>query len=76
MASAACWAALKDVSVEQGVGGGMPGAPMTYTVMCHLSFDSLDAFQAAFAAHAPQIMGDIVNYTDIQPIVQISEVKI
>jgi uncharacterized protein (TIGR02118 family) len=68
--------ALKNVAVEQGVSGGMPGSPITYTVMCHLSFDSLDAFQGAFAVHAPQIMGDVVNYTNIQPVVQISEVKI
>ena len=67
--------ALKNVAVEQGVAGGTPGAPMTYSVICHLSFDSVDAFQNAFAAHAPSIMGDLPNYTDIQPIVQISEVK-
>jgi uncharacterized protein (TIGR02118 family) len=68
--------ALKKVEVEQGVGGGAPGLPITYTVMCHLSFDSLEAFQSAFATHAPQLMGDVANYTDIQPVVQISEVKI
>ena len=49
---------------------------MTYRVICHLSFDSVDAFQTAFGANAPQIMGDIPNYTDIQPMVQISEVKL
>ena len=49
---------------------------MTYVVMGHLLFDSVDAFQSAFVAHAPEIMGDISNYTNIQPIVQISEVKI
>jgi uncharacterized protein (TIGR02118 family) len=67
--------ALKSVAVEQGLAGGAPGAPMTYVVMGHLLFDSVDAFQAAFGAHAPEIMGDISNYTNIQPIVQISEVK-
>jgi uncharacterized protein (TIGR02118 family) len=67
--------ALKHVTVEQGVAGATPGAPMTYKVICHLSFDSVDAFQQAFGANAPAIMGDIPNYTDIQPIVQISEVK-
>jgi uncharacterized protein (TIGR02118 family) len=54
----------------------MPGAPITYSVMCHLTFDSADAFQAAFVPHAPEIMGDISNYSDLQPIVQISEVKV
>lgn len=67
--------ALKNVTVEQGLAGGTPGAPMTYTTVCHLTFDSVEAFQTSFGANAPAIMGDIPNYTDIQPIVQISEVK-
>jgi len=48
---------------------------MTYTVIAHLSFDSVDAFQSTFGPNAPAILGDVPNYTDIQPIVQISEVK-
>jgi len=68
--------ALKSVAVEQGLAGRTPGAPMTYVAICHLLFDSVEAFQSSFGAHAPEIMGDIPNYTNIQPIVQISEVKI
>src|ERR1019366_3896143 len=67
--------ALKSVAVEQGLAGGTPGAPMTYVAIGHLTFDSVEAFQTAFGANAPAIMGDIPNYTDILPIVQISEVK-
>lgn len=67
--------ALKAVSVEQGLSGGMPGAPMTYVAIGHLSFDSVEAFQVAFTPNAPEIMGDIANYTNVQPVVQISEVK-
>ena len=69
-------AALKGVEVEEGLGGGMPGSPRTYATLCHLLFDSVDAFQAAFIPHATGIMGDISNYTNVQPIVQISEVKL
>jgi uncharacterized protein (TIGR02118 family) len=67
--------ALKGVAVEQGLAGGTPGAPVTYVAMCHLLFDSVDRFEASFGAHAPEIMADIPNYTNIQPIIQISEVK-
>jgi uncharacterized protein (TIGR02118 family) len=42
----------------------------------HIHCDSAEAFQAAFAPHAQEIMGDIPNYTDIDPTIQISEVKI
>ena len=67
--------ALKKVDIEKGIAGGGPGTPATYTAVCTLHFDSVEAFQAAFAPHAAEIMGDIANYTDVQPAVQISEVK-
>ena len=68
--------ALKGVAVEQGLGGAEPGSPATYVAMCHLLFDSVDAFQGTFGPHAKAIMGDMPNYTDVQPTIQISEVKI
>jgi uncharacterized protein (TIGR02118 family) len=68
-------AACKSMAVEQGLGGGAPGAPPTYAAMGHLYFDSFADFQAAFAPHAAAIMADIPNYTNIQPVIQVSEVK-
>ena len=68
--------AVKEVAVEQGLGGAEPGSRPTYVTMGHLYFESVDAFRAAFGPHAEAIMGDIPNYTDIQPTMQISEVKI
>ncbi|MBA3344463.1 MAG: EthD family reductase [Gemmatimonadales bacterium] len=35
--------------------------------MGHLYFDCVEAFQAAFGPHAGAIMGDIPNYTNVQP---------
>lgn len=69
-------AACKRVAVEQGLGGAAPGSPATYVVMGHLYFDSVEAFQAAFGPHAEAIMGDIPNFTNVQPAIQISEVKL
>jgi uncharacterized protein (TIGR02118 family) len=69
-------AACKRVAVEQGIGGAAPGAPAAFIAMGHLYCDSAEAFQAAFAPHTEAIMGDIPNYTDIEPTIQISEVKI
>ena len=68
-------AACKSMAVEEGIAGGAPGAPATYVAMGHLYFDSSDAFQSAFAPHAQDILGDIPNYTNIQPTIQISEVR-
>ena len=69
-------AACKGVAVEQGLGGAEPGSRATYIAMGHLSFDSVEAFQTAFGPHAEAILEDIPNYTDTQPAIQISEVKI
>ncbi|MHC4560660.1 MAG: EthD family reductase [Planctomycetota bacterium] len=67
--------ALKGGAVDQGLGGAEPGSPATYVAMAHLLFDSVEAFQSSFGSHAEAIMADIPNYTDIQPTIQISEVK-
>ena len=68
-------AALKEGAVEQGLSGVEPGSRATYVAMGHLLFDSVEAFQSAFGPHAEAIMADIPNYTDTQPTIQISEMK-
>ena len=36
----------------------------------------VEAFQAGFGPHAEEILGDIPNYTDLAPTLQISEVMV
>jgi uncharacterized protein (TIGR02118 family) len=67
---------FKGVSVERGIGGAMPGTDATYTIMCHFLFNSTEDFMAAFMPHAAELQGDMPNYTDIEPVIQISEVVI
>ena len=69
-------AACTNAAVDQGLAGGEAGAPATYIAMGHLYFDSVEAFQESFGPHANEIMADIPNYTDTQPIIQISEIKL
>jgi uncharacterized protein (TIGR02118 family) len=68
--------ALKRVSVEHGLGGAFPGTAPEFAAICHLYFDSVEAFLTAFGPHAAELQGDIPNYTDVRPIIQYSEVKI
>jgi uncharacterized protein (TIGR02118 family) len=68
--------ACKSYTIDKGLGGGAPGAPATYVGMCHIFCDSVEAFQSGFGPHAKEIMGDITNYTDIAPVMQISEVVV
>ncbi len=67
---------LHHYTVDKGIAGGAPGAPATYIGMCHLFCESTDAFQAGFGPHAQEIMGDIPNYTDLAPVIQISDVVV
>ena len=68
-------AACRGTEVDEGIAGGAPGAKAPYVAAAHLLFDSVDAFQQAFGPHGKEIMDDIPNYTDIQPVIQISNVK-
>jgi uncharacterized protein (TIGR02118 family) len=66
----------KFYTVDKGLAGGAPGAPATYVGMCHIFSDSVEAFQAGMAKHGKEILGDIANYTDIAPVIQVSEVVV
>lgn len=67
---------LKGVAVEQGIAGGEPGAPPTYTAIGHLLFDSIETFMASFGPVGAEIKADVPNYTNVEPVIQISEVKL
>jgi uncharacterized protein (TIGR02118 family) len=69
-------AACKGAAVEQGIAGPTPGSRPAFIAMGHIYFDSAEAFQTSFGPHAETIMADIPNYTDIEPTLQISAVKI
>ena len=66
----------KYYTVDKGLAGGTPDAPATYVGMCHIFCESVEAFQAGFGPHADEILGDIPNYTDLSPVLQISEVVV
>ncbi|WP_090101627.1 EthD family reductase [Chitinophaga sp. CF118] len=66
--------ALKQVAVDKGFSGGEPGSKPFYLIVAHLYFDNIDAFQSSLVPHFAEIMSDVPNYTDIEPVFQISEV--
>ena len=68
-------AALKSVSVDQGVSGAQPGTEPAYRAICVMLLDSVEAFGHAFTPHAAEILADVPRYTSVAPTVQISEVK-
>ena len=66
--------ACKLVAVEEGI--DTVEFPAAYIAMGHLYFDTIEEFQAGFDQHSGSFAQDIPNYTDIQPIIQVSNVKI
>jgi uncharacterized protein (TIGR02118 family) len=67
---------LKGLRAEKGLGGAAPGSPAQYVAVGHLMFESLEAAGKALQAHAPQLMSDISNFTNVQPVVQLSEITL
>ena len=65
---------FKGISVEHGLGGALPGKEAAYVVMCHFLYDSVENFTAAFLPNAAALQGDIPNYTDAEPVIQVSKV--
>ncbi|GMN08353.1 EthD family reductase [Croceitalea sp. MTPC5] len=65
---------LKRYAIDKGVAGRTPEDPLPYVAVGYFYFDTLTDYQNAFSANAEKILSDIPNYTNIQPVVQISEV--
>jgi|SRR5215831_5007058 len=75
MAARLLGAAVKEISIEIGMGGGAPGESAPFAAIVGFTCDSVDAFTVAFMPVAGQLQGDIPNYTDIQPVIQFSEIR-
>ena len=63
---------LLSYEVVRGVGAPGGGKPV-YRVVARLKVNSLQTFQSGMEKHGREIMGDIPNFTDIQPVIQFSE---
>ena len=69
-------ASCKGIAAERGVAGATPGSQPAYVAIGHLLFDSLEEFQSGFGPVSNEILSDIPNYTNTQPVVQISEITL
>lgn len=65
---------LKLYEIDKGLAGRTPNDPIPYLAVGYLYFDKLSAYQNSFGPNAEKIRNDIPNYTNIQPVIQISEV--
>jgi uncharacterized protein (TIGR02118 family) len=64
---------LREAKVLCGV-GAPGGGPVTYSVIALLTFDSAADFNQAVAQHGAEIIGDVANFSNVQPIIQVNDV--
>ena len=65
--------ALKGLELDLGLASRAPGEPAPYVAIAHLKFDSVASFQESFGPHAETFAADIKNYSNVQGVLQISE---
>ena len=64
---------LISVDLRAGLAGVAPDSPPAYAMICNLNFGTIEELQNAMAAHGPELTGDISNFTNVQPTMQISQ---
>jgi uncharacterized protein (TIGR02118 family) len=63
---------LKSVQVLKGL-LGPDGAAAPFVVIVNLTFEGPEALMASLGGpRAPEVLGDVVKFTDIQPVTQVS----
>ena len=65
---------LLKLEADKGISAADPGAPSPFVLVAHLTFNSLEDVHKGFMAVGKEVMGDISNFTNIQPQIQISDV--
>lgn len=67
---------LKSFSIDYGLSGIGLGSKSPFHAVANLFFDSVEAFYHTLMPHAEELEKDGSNYTDVEPVVQISDVRI
>jgi len=63
-------------TIDRGRSGSEPGSTPTYVAMCHIFSRSIDIYAAGMQRSGEDIFADIPEYTDIDPVIQISDVVV
>ncbi|NML39953.1 EthD family reductase [Chitinophaga sp. G-6-1-13] len=66
--------ALKFLSIDKGIASGRPNTPMPFLAIGHLYFETLSAYEKGLEPYVDSIRKDFPKYTNVQPVIQISEV--
>ena len=61
-------------SIDKGVASGLPNTPLPYMAVGSFYVKSLAEYQAAIAPNIATIRADFANYTNVAPVILVSEV--
>jgi uncharacterized protein (TIGR02118 family) len=65
---------LVKYTIEKGLSSGIPNQPLPFMAIGTFYVKSLSEYQAAIAPNRDAIRADFVNYTNVSPIILVSEV--
>ena len=65
---------LVKYTIEKGVASGVPNQPLPYMAIGTFYVKSLEDYQAAIGPNRDAIRADFTNYTNVAPIILVSEV--
>src|SRR5687768_4728862 len=65
---------LVKYTIEKGLAGGIPNQPLPYMAVGTFYVKNLNDYQAAIAPNRDAIRADFANYTNIAPLILVSEV--
>ena len=64
---------LLKTEIDKGVASNEPGAPPPFLAAAYMYFNTMEDFQKCTPVFEESAL-DIPNYTDIEPVIQISEI--
>lgn len=65
---------LVKYTIEKGISSGIPNQPLPFMAIGTFYVKSLSEYQAAIAPNRDAIRADFVNYTNVIPVILVSEV--
>jgi len=65
---------LVKYTIEKGLASGIPNQPLPYMAIGTFYVKSLEEYQAAIGPNRDAIRADFVNYTNVVPVILVSEV--
>jgi uncharacterized protein (TIGR02118 family) len=65
---------LKAMIIDKGMAHGTPDLPVPYLAIGYFYFEDMESLKNAMGPNSDQLKADVPNYTNILPMIQISEV--